>query len=140
MPKEFTKGLIRIHNRDAIDSMRSSITTKVIESDSSLKLDMTKILERKSRRLGRLDVCRHPRPRGSPQDVCRPGQSWTALRSRCGTAHVGLPPTLFMGILKNPGAIEAKDLLDLGGTLPKIAAASVEVVADGLPKYSIAGK
>ena len=50
MPKDFTKGLIHIHDRDVINSKSSLITTIVIKQDLSLKLDMTKILE------GHLDV------------------------------------------------------------------------------------
>lgn len=139
MPKDSTKSLIRIHGRDDINSMSNLITPKIIKQNLPLKLDITKILE------GHLGVQVVWQPFDIPEpedanklfaDLVEAGLCFVPvvgpLASTCFT--------LFIDIVNNSEAFKEKDPFDLGGSLLENTASSAEAIADGLPKYSKAGK
>jgi hypothetical protein len=139
MPKDLTKSLIRIHERDSINNANSEIDPTIIKQDLSLKLDMTKILE------GHLGV----QVVWQPFDIPEPEDANKLFKDLVEAGLCFVPVvgplasvcfTLFIDIVNNPEAFKEKDPLDLGGTLLENAASSAKAIADGLPKYSKAGK
>lgn len=139
VPKDHTKSLIRIHDRDAINSMSNLIEPEKLTQNLCLKLDMTEILKG---HLG-VQVVWQPVDIPEPEDANKMFKDLVEA-GLCFVPVVGPPAStcfsLFMEIVNNPEAFEEKDPLDLGGTIVGDIASSAEAVADGLPKYSKAGK
>jgi hypothetical protein len=139
MPKDPTKSLIRVHERDAINSMRNFIKPTVSKQKMSLKLDMTRILKG---HLG-VQVVWQPFDIPEPEDANKLFVDMVEA-GLCFIPVIGpLASTcfsLFIDIVNNPEAFKEKNPFELGGSLLENAAGSAEAIADGLPKYSKAGK
>lgn len=141
MPKNPTKSLIRVHERGAINYSSNLIypAITVTEQKLSLKLDITKILE------GHLGVqviwqaFDIPEPEDANKsfvDMVEAGLCFVPvvgpLASTCFS--------LFIDIVNNAEAFKETNPFELGGSLLGDVAASAEAIADGLRKYSKAGK
>ena len=139
MPTDPTKSLIRIHGRGAINSGSNLIRPEYIDQKLSLKLDMTNILEG---HFG-VQVVWQPVDISKPEDA---NQMMTDL-VEAGLCFVPVVGPLasncfgqFMDIVNNPQAFKEANPFELNGYLLGDAAAAAEGIADGLPKYSKAGK
>lgn len=139
MPKDPTKSLIRVHNRDAINYNSNFITPKVISQELSLGIDMTKILE------GHLGL----QVVWQPFDIPKPEEAHRMLKNLAvaGISFVpGIGPlasacfTVFLAIVRHHEKFEEEGPLELGGELLRDTAAAAEAIADYLPKNSAEGK
>lgn len=139
MPRDPTKSLIRLHQRDAINTGSNFIRPTYIDQKLSLKLDMTKILE------GHLGVqvvwqpFDIPEPEDANQmmiDIFEAGLCFVPVVGPLASNCFGL----FMDIVNNPDAFKEANPFEMSGYLLADAAASAEAIADGLPKCSKAGK
>jgi len=139
MPTDPTKSLIRVHRVEAINSGSNLIRPENIDQNFSLKLDMTKILE------GHLGVqvvwqpFDIPKPEDANQmmiDMVEAGLCFIPVVGPLASNCFGL----FMDIVNNPDAFKEANPFEMSGYLLGDAAAAAEGIADGLPKYSKAGK
>jgi hypothetical protein len=139
MPTDPTKSLIRVHSIDAVNSGSNFITPTVIEQNLSLKLDMTKILE------GHLGVqviwqpFDIPEPEDANQmmiDLVEAGLCFVPVVGPLASNCFGL----FMDIVNHPEAFKEANPFEMSGYLLGDAASAAEAIADGLPRYSKAGK
>lgn len=138
-PKDHTKSLIRVHDRDAINSGSNLIDPVIIQQKMSFKLDMTKILE------GHLGIQVVWQPVDIPEpedankmiiDLFEAGLCFVPVIGTLASNCFGL----FMDIVNNPEAFKKANPFELSGYLVGDAAAAEEAIADRLPKYSKAGK
>jgi len=138
-PTDPFKSLIRVHSIGAINSGSNFINPTVTTQNLSLKLDMTKILE------GNLGVqvvwqpFDIPEPEDANQmmvDMVEAGLCFVPVVGPLASNCFGL----LMDIVNNPEAFKEANPFELSGYLLGDAAAAAEAIADGLPKYSKAGK
>ena len=139
MPQDPTKSLIRVHDRGAINSGSTFIKPEYIEQKLSFGIDMTKILE------GHFGVqvvwqpFDIPKPEDANQmmiDMVEAGLCFVPVIGPLASNCFGL----FMDIVNNPEAFKEANPFEMSGYLLGDAAAAAEGIADGLPKYSKAGK
>lgn len=139
MPKEPRKSLIRIHDKYSVDKRSTLLEYDTKKQKLSLKLGMTKILE------GHLGVqvvwqpFDIPEPEDANQmmiDIVEAGLCFIPVVGPLASNCFGL----FMEIVNNPDAFKEANLFEMEGYLLADAAASAEAIADGLPRYSKAGK
>lgn len=139
MPKNSRKSLIRIHDRDDINSSSCFIEPTITKQKMSPALDMTKILE------GHLGV----QVVWQPLDIPEPENANKMIVDMVGAGLCFVPVIgplastcfgLFIDIVNDPEAFKEKDPFELGGDLVGDAASAAEAIADGLPKYNKVGK
>jgi hypothetical protein len=139
MPTDPTKSLIRIHEREAVNSGSNLLSPKYIEQKMSLKLDMTKILEGHHGVQVVWQPFDIPKPEDANQmmiDLFEAGLCFVPVIGPLASNCFGL----FMDIVNNPEAFKEANPFEMSGYLLGDAAAAAEGIADGLPKYSKAGK
>ncbi|KAM0723079.1 hypothetical protein Q7P37_001279 [Cladosporium fusiforme] len=139
MPTDASKSIIRVHSKHAINTGSNFINPSISKQNLSLKLDMTKILE------GHLGVqvvwqpFDIPEPEDANQmmvDLVEAGLCFIPVIGPLASNCFGL----FIDIVNNPDAFKEANPLEMSGDLLDNAASAAEAIADGLPKYSKAGK